>query len=234
MTGLRIAQIAGLMGAVLMLGAAGAADLGWLSICSKCVSPTISRASGLGTANAVAEGKITAADVADWCAQWEPDDRTCARQNASEIDGKLYRATADCTQGKITTIQGESYVYAGLWDNSDIGGGRSKWRDRSGQIVGRDNASNGLGISQQWEVLCPKGLVRATATAPGSAGPGNRPPPGAIYAVGQNVEAKYMSSWIPARVTAIRPGASGPDYAVVLANGQRGVVPARMLRPAGR
>ncbi|MEO8112898.1 MAG: hypothetical protein ABI655_00860, partial [Phenylobacterium sp.] len=85
----------------------------WLSICSQCVSPTVTRHTGYGTANAVAEGKITRSDVASWCAQWQPDDRTCLRtQSASEDMAKTYRATADCTAGRITAVDGETYAHA--------------------------------------------------------------------------------------------------------------------------
>jgi hypothetical protein len=156
---------------------------------------------------------------------------------ASEDYAKAYKATADCTAGRITPIFGGTYTYAGVWDGSDIGQGRSKWRDSGGRLVGRDNASNGLAISQQWEELCPKGLVKAVNTAPASplARPQAAPVAGAIYAVGQSVEAKFMSDWIPAKVVRLRPGANGAvDYEVNLANGQRGIVPARMLRAASR
>jgi len=34
------------------------------------------------------------------------------------------------------------------------------------------------------------------------------------------------------RIVSLRRGASGFDYEILLANGQRGIVPARMLRAA--
>jgi hypothetical protein len=56
----------------------------------------------------------------------------------------------------------------------------------------------------------------------------------ADYSVGQTVEAKYGSQWVRGRVTAVRQsaGAQGPElaYDVLLDNGKRGIVPARMLR----
>ena len=85
----------------------------------------------------------------------------CIEREKAEI-GKKYRATADCTKGRITTIDGESFTLAGVWAD-DVGRGRTKWRDKTGQIVGQDNASNGLAISQQWEVLCPN-MARANAS----------------------------------------------------------------------
>jgi hypothetical protein len=234
MRGIRIAGALAAISFAVM--ASGAGELGWLSLCGKCMSPAITASGGLGAANAWAEARITPQEAKDWCENWSPGDKTCVReQMASEDYAKAYKATADCTAGRINPIFGGTYTYAGVWDGGDIGQGRSKWRDSGGRIVGRDNASNGLAIAQQWEQLCPKGLVKAVNTAPVS--PSARPQAaavaGAIYSVGQTVEAKFMSDWIPARVVRLRPGPNGAvDYEVNLANGQRGVVPARMLRAA--
>lgn len=136
-----------------------------LALCSKCVDPTITAISGVGSANAVAVAKVTRQDAAGWCENWEPQTNreTCIRAQLEQF-GSNYRAQADCTTGKITAIDGNTYLLAGVWDNSDIGGGRSKWRDSSGAVVGRDNASNGLAISQQWETLCP-GPIKPSALA---------------------------------------------------------------------
>ncbi|MES1260206.1 MAG: hypothetical protein ABUS49_00620, partial [Acidobacteriota bacterium] len=107
----------------------------WLSLCGQCENPSVFARSGIGTTNAVAQARL-----------------------AGEA-GKVYRASANCATGRITTIGQQTYTLAGVWDNSDVGGGRTKWRAADGQIVGRDNASNGLAISQQWEVLCPAPLT---------------------------------------------------------------------------
>ena len=138
----------------------------WLSLCAKCASPKIFSASGIGTANARAEARLTRADVLSTDGPCDGStDKACVQRETA----KIYRATADCTAGKITTILDESFTLAGIWDNSDIGGGQSKWRGADGQIVGRDNASNGLAISQQWEVLCPDPITPALlARAAGS------------------------------------------------------------------
>ncbi|MGH9348057.1 MAG: hypothetical protein ACRD26_12425, partial [Vicinamibacterales bacterium] len=144
-----------------------AAPQEWLALCSKCASPTVTSKSGIGTAKATAEARMTRADITG------PDGLCAANDNAciqTELR-KVYRASADCTAGRITAVDEKSYTLAGLWDDSDIGGGRTKWRDEGGGIVGRDNASGGLGISQQWEVLCPGAVpaaVLARATAPAS------------------------------------------------------------------
>ena len=87
---------------------------------------------------------------------------------------------ADCTVGRLQPLDGKSYVLDGLWDNSDVGGGRTRWRGPDGVVVGRDNASGGLALSQQWEVLCPGRvsatvLAKARSLAPATASGGGRP-----------------------------------------------------------
>ncbi|WP_309681905.1 hypothetical protein [Polaromonas sp.] len=236
--------------ALLLAGAAGSAsaESEWLAICSQCVSPTIFAKSGIGTANARAEARITRADVQSWCASWQPDDKSCVRQQlAAEDLTRVYRATANCQAGRITPIDGKSYTLAGVWDGSDIGRGRSKWRDAAGRMVGRDNASGGLGISQQWELLCPgagrggnaaQANPRSVVGRPlASAAPlaGQRVP-AAEFAVGQAVQVRYGREWVRARVNQVtqRVGPRGPEvaYDVSLENGKRGIVPSRMLRPS--
>ncbi len=141
--------------AVVSAGAAGAQGE-WLSLGSKSWAPTVVSKSGIGTANAVAAAKVTHKEIEGWCANWSPGDKACVQRELSSPETKkTYRAAADCVAGRITPVDGNTYMLAGKWDNSDIGAGRTRWRDATGKIVGRDNASNGLGISQQWEVLCP-------------------------------------------------------------------------------
>ena len=230
--------------AAIALGAAAAmGEQGWLSQCSKCPSPTITRTSGLGTASAVAEAKMTRKDLESWCAQWEPQNRACVKEQLASTDlNQAYRATANCPTGWITSIEGQTYSYAGRWTD-DIGKGRSRWRDASGKIVGQDNASNGLAISQQWEVLCPGASGTPTAAAARPGGGGTTAPavqgqgvPGAQYAVGETIEAKYGTDWVRGRVSKVTQttSAKGTEftYEVYLDNGKRGIVPARMLRKA--
>jgi hypothetical protein len=130
----------------------------WLSLCSKCANPKVFSSSGIGTASARAEARLTRADVLSTDGPCDGDNTSACIQRETT---RVYRAAADCTAGKITTVLDESFTLAGIWDNSDIGGGRSKWRGADGQIVGRDNASNGLAISDQWEVLCPAPVTAA-------------------------------------------------------------------------
>jgi hypothetical protein len=216
-------------------GTAALAEGEWLSVCGKCLSPSVTSKSGIGTANAVAEGRITRKDAERWCASWEPDRLAdCAREQLASEDAKQsYRATADCTRGRITAIDGQTYTQAGVW-TEDIGKGRTRWRDAGGAIVGQDNASNGLAISEQWEVLCP-GPARAAVPAPPTASrsvPRTTPPPavGAPFAVGDVVEAKYGRDWVRGKVTRVRQGPTAVEFDVLLENGQRGILPARMLR----
>lgn len=233
-----LAAIAGLS----LPGAPAAAELGHLSLGSKHWAPSISSLTGAGTANAVAVARVTRQEIEGWCANWSPGDSGCAaRELASPEAQETYRASADCTRGRITPVDGNTYTLAGRWDNSDIGGGRTRWRDAGGRIVGRDNASGGLGISQQWEVLCPEKAsppAARRAPAPPAAVPQAVPAPVARsqYAVGEVVYARYGPAWMRGRITKIRQvtGARGPElaYEVRLDNGERGVLPTHMMRKA--
>jgi len=139
-----------------------------LAECSKCPSPTVTAKSGLGTANAVIEGKLTLQDAKDWCANWEPGSNpdACAQEQVTQDKGAIYRTSANCLTGHLLALNGSSYALAGVWAD-DIGKGRTKWRDSAGKIVGQDNASNGLGLANQWEYLCPNSKL--TAATGGSA-----------------------------------------------------------------
>ena len=152
-------------------GAKPAAPRELLALCGRCSSPTVTAKSGIGTANARAEGRMTREAV---LATDGPCDGSTDKSCVQRETAKIYRASADCTAGRITTILEQSYTLAGLWDNSDIGGGQTKWRGADGQIVGRDNASDGLSISQQWELLCPGPVTPALiarAATPNAAAP---------------------------------------------------------------
>ncbi|MBS0520126.1 MAG: hypothetical protein JSR90_15635 [Proteobacteria bacterium] len=237
----RIARIVGLMllCASAMATSANGDDRPWLALCRKCLSPTVVESSGLGTTHAVAVARITREGATDWCGNWQPDHvASCVQEALASDDARLtYRATADCLHGRITAIDGVTYSLAGVW-TSGIGKGRTKWRDPSGQVLGTEGPAGGLGISQQWEVLCPSAAAHSSARPPTS--PPARPAsPGAsphyAFAVGQEIEAKYGRDWVRGRVTRIWPheGAHGnePAYDVQLVNGKRGILPTAMLRP---
>ncbi len=170
----------GVAPAMLLLAAAlppaAAQDGAWLAICARCPSPAVVKTSGLGTARATAEARMTKADVTGPDGPCTPQDAACIQAELR----KVYRAAADCTTGRITTTEGATYTLAGLWDDSDVGAGRTKWRADDGQVVGRDNASNGLAIAQQWEVLCPgrvSAQLIASAAAAGAEATGAGPGP---------------------------------------------------------
>lgn len=117
---------------VLLAGAGEAQNADWLALCSKCLNPSVTSKFGIGTAHAVAEARISRADAKGWCENWHPgsDIEACVREQLASEAGRKYRATADCTQGRITAVDGNTYTLAGIWDNSDIGGGRTKMARR--------------------------------------------------------------------------------------------------------
>ncbi|PKO56766.1 MAG: hypothetical protein CVU28_01755, partial [Betaproteobacteria bacterium HGW-Betaproteobacteria-21] len=116
-----------------LVPAAAAAQSEWLSLGSKHWSPTVTKKSGIGTENAVAEAKVTRQAIEGWCANWSPGDPNCVRSVLDSPEAKqTYRASANCIAGRITPVDGNTYTLAGRWDNSDIGGGRTRWRDASG------------------------------------------------------------------------------------------------------
>lgn len=134
---------------------ASAQPLTWLSLGAKEPRNTILESSGIDTADASAKARIEPEDAHEHCSNFVPSNvAACAENLLQSESGRVYTAEADCLAGKITTVNGESYRFAGYWQG-DWGTGRSMWRDSSDQIVRHDNASGGLGISQHWEVLCP-------------------------------------------------------------------------------
>jgi hypothetical protein len=159
----------------------------WLAVCNRCPSPEVYRKTGTGTANSAAEAKMSRQQFQESCSEQGLKGAAlakCVKDEMAADGGKIYKASANCLAGTLTPIDGKQYAFAGVWSNDDIGGGRTRWREIStGQIVGRDNASGGLGLSQQWEVLCPGPLkiaqqpaaARSTAQAQRPTAPA--PPP---------------------------------------------------------
>jgi hypothetical protein len=159
-----------------------------MPICTlpKCLNPRATAKSGIGTANATVEAKVTPEDAAKWCATYKPLDKLCQKEQVrSGWIGfrNLYRASADCVAGRMTAIDGNQYTYAGVWEDGP-GKGRpkfttpnarfphKKWDETgveihpSGSITGWGGGSPNL--AAQWEVLCagaPKPAVQA-ASAP--------------------------------------------------------------------
>ena len=165
----RLLLATALAGAASLAGSARAASSAeWLAS-TEGPSPIVTAKSGVGTAQATVTAKVTSDSLKTFCAdqsgQGDPAQakaavNACVKQQNPEL-GKTYTIRADCTVGRLTPLDGKSYVLDGLWDNSDIGAGRTRWKGPDGVVVGRDNASGGLALSQQWEVLCP-GRVSAS------------------------------------------------------------------------
>lgn len=157
-----------------------------MPICTlpKCLNPRVTTKSGIGTANAAVEAKVTPDDAAKWCATYKPKDRLCQKEQVQNgwIGFKnLYRANADCTTGRMTAIDGNQYTYVGVWEDGP-GKGRpkftttnrqfphTKWEETgvqmhpSGSITGWGGGSPNL--AAQWEVLCagaPAAMVKVSA-----------------------------------------------------------------------
>ena len=135
----------------------------WISLCSKCLSPSVSSKSGAGTTNAVAQGKVTLKDAQMWCGSWEPDNKACPKEQLASEKGAVYKISANCPAGTFTSHDGTAYTHTKeIWDASDIGQGRPKFRGVDGKIVGRDNASGGLDLAANWELMCPGTAGAAT------------------------------------------------------------------------
>lgn len=95
----------------------------WLAVCAQCLSPTVISKSGIGASHAVAVAKVTPEGAKGWCENWQPggDLKSCVREQLTSKDAKkTYRATADCTGGRITAIDGKTYNLAGVW-TSEVG-----------------------------------------------------------------------------------------------------------------
>jgi hypothetical protein len=151
--------------AVLTLALCGMAEeqADWISLCSKCLSPSVSSKSGIGTTNATASGKVTLKDAQMWCGSWEPDNKLCPKEQLASEKGQVYQISANCQVGKLTSPDGTVYTHLKeRWDSSDVGAGKPKFRRPDGKIVGRDNASGGLDLAANWELLCGE---RPTASA---------------------------------------------------------------------
>lgn len=127
----------------------------WISLCSKCLSPSVSAKSGAGTTNAMAQGKVTLKDAEMWCGSWDPDNKTCPKEQLASEKSKVYKISANCPAGKFTSYDGTIYTRTReVWDASDVGKDRPKFRGADGKIIGRDNASGGLDLAANWDILC--------------------------------------------------------------------------------
>ena len=144
----------------------------WLPLCGKCLTPTIFTKSGIGTAHAVAEARVTYLDAVDHCEQWSMEDHpNCdkeAKETLKDEKGKVYTATANCVHGKLTIADGENFVYAGLWPNTDkYLAGKTRWRwgpgsyEDTGKIVGWNGPTRAPMVAATAKLLCPNGVGAA-------------------------------------------------------------------------
>ena len=183
-TALRLSSGQAARPATIAKPAAPAEDLGWLDApIREEPTPPITSLKGVGTANAVAEARMTQKALTEFCsanAQYYKSMADCVAQFAN----KVYRATADCTAGRITTSSELTYTLDGLWGKDSNGAGRTRWKNSSGSVVAPDLINNGLHVSQQWETLCPGPVTPALiarakgapAAAPTAAAAAQRPP----------------------------------------------------------
>ncbi len=123
--------------------------------------------SGAGTEAATAEGRVDRASAEEACRDNGSTESDCVEQILRNEAGRTHRASADCRGGILKPTTGGVFRYAGLW-TSGVGNGRSRWRDEAGQFVGQASAGGGLGLAQQWEVLCPAAGVRQVEQEPGT------------------------------------------------------------------
>jgi hypothetical protein len=177
------------------VSAADNAGADFMPICNlpNCLNPRVTAKSGIGTANAIVEAKVTPEDAAKWCASYKPRYKLCQQEEVRNgwIGFKnLYRANADCAAGRMTAIDGNTYTYTGVWEDGP-GKGRpkfittnrrfphTKW-DETGIEAHPDGSITGWGggspnLAAQWEVLC--------AGAPAPAVKTSQPPAQALQSV---------------------------------------------------
>lgn len=157
----------------------------FLPVCllPRCLNPRIQSTSGVGTANAVASAKVTPEDATAWCAQFNAGYKGCVEDQLAQggtaggakFRANDFKATANCTTGKMTAVDGRAYTYVGTWPSDGAGAGRPKFAGSTGEVGGRvfeqqggpqvangsttifqlalePNAGESLAI--QWQVLC--------------------------------------------------------------------------------
>lgn len=139
---------------------------GSLPVCQKCPEARIFSSSGIGTAHATAEARLTYADIKSNCENYAMSSDTNCGKEAKEMlaqqAGKIYRASADCIHGKLTDIYGDSYTYDEIWTSGWIKG-QSRWRDAKGKILGPEGPYGSFAIAATGAVLCPNGFGPAAS-----------------------------------------------------------------------
>jgi hypothetical protein len=156
----------------------------FLPVCllERCLNPRVDTKSGVGTAAAKIEAKVTTADATAWCAKWNAAYKGCVEDQMAQggtgggakFRSPTYVATANCTAGELKAVDGRSYKYIGTWADG-AGAGRAKFRGSMGespagkfeqqgaaqvangatsifQLALEPNAGESLAI--QWDLLC--------------------------------------------------------------------------------
>jgi hypothetical protein len=149
---------------------------------------TITAKTGIGTANASAEARLTKKNASDYCMNWRDGGENAAalaRCTKETLAGNPnpVKFSADCSAGKLTPLAEGigTHTFAGM-GRDDGGHPFTRWRNPEGKIVGTDHYSGGRELAQQWAVLCP-GPVRiapassAAKPAPAAAQSKPAPPP---------------------------------------------------------
>jgi hypothetical protein len=155
------------LGLTLSAFSAQAAEDTWISLGAREPLITISSSTGIGTANAVVEGKLTEEEAKDHCENFRPMDsaeetRQCVDGLLREYD-KTYRITADCVAGKITTVYGDSFTYAG--ERTRVRETESPhvtlWKDADGKVLPSGPLDYGLLVTQNWSAVCGRNFKAA-------------------------------------------------------------------------
>lgn len=150
-----------------------AEDLGEIPLAAKAPVATILAKGGIDGPNAYAKAIVTKKEADSWCGNWAPEQNRsdCIAGILLEFGNRQYTSSADCLKKTITAVDGHFYEMAGVWQGG-IGHGRTKWkRVSTGEVVDRSNAAGGLGISMQWETLCPHGGIKAPVSSKTVLGP---------------------------------------------------------------
>ena len=157
----------------------------FLPVCllPRCLNPRVLSTSGVGTANAVAEAKVTRDDATAWCAQFNAGNKGCVEDQLAQggtaggakFRANDFKATANCATGKLNAVDGHAYTYVGTWPGGGAGAGRPKFAGSTGEPGGRvfeqqggpqvANGSTtifqvalepnaGESLAVQWQLLC--------------------------------------------------------------------------------
>lgn len=161
-------QIAFLAGFLASHGALAGEPL-VLSIAARTPVAMVGDASGFGTAESRASGRVTEASARRQCDGFIDDDKAeldaCTASWLKQFPNDLF-ASANCETGILRPVSGGSYRYAGAWTEGEEAGvtHRSKWRGGDGEVVGTATVDGGFSLAQQWSILCGINATPKVAT----------------------------------------------------------------------